>query len=101
MSQLDPGPAVLPTEVLLGWRDEKRAVGRILVPAAVVHSDHAPGLVHVALVQGLDVRIARGVAHDGARHGHDAPLGVLGHPLDRQCCKKDQIPTPQLLERDT
>ena len=100
MSQLDPGPAVLPTEVLLGWRDEKRAVGRIPVPAAVVHSGHGPGLVHVALVRGLDVRAARGVAHDGARHGHDAPLGDLGHPLDRQCCKKDQIPMPQLLGRD-
>lgn len=88
-----------PTEVLLGWRDEERVVELFLVPAVGVRFDHAPELVHVALAQGLGVRAARDVVHDVVQRAHDAPPGVLGHPLGRQCYKKGQLPMPRLLEK--
>jgi hypothetical protein len=91
-------PAVLPTEVPLGWGDERRAVGELLFLAVEVHFDHGPGLVHVGLVRGLDVRTVRG-GHDALRY-HRSSLDVLGRHLDRQCCKKDRIPLPRLLEKD-
>ena len=99
MSPLDPGPAVLPTEVLLGWRDEKRAAGKLLVPGAEVHFDHAPELVHVGLVRGLDVRTARGVARDAIRY-HRSSLGVPMRLPGRQCCRTDRLPWPRLLAKD-